>query len=167
MTRKPPATMRPVAIATAAARRNRCVEIARQVAAHFDVPVDDIFSETRDRSIAFARMVAMYLANREGLSSAQIAIAFQRDRTMVSYAFDRVTAAMERDAVLRRAVTTLRATALGNPIEGVVRHVVTEAAVAVVVEIETLAAQAFELDACGAAIAVRQALSDFIARRTA
>ena len=52
-----------------------------------DVPLSRVEEDGRDSSVAFARQVAMYLANTAlGMSLARIAAAFGRDRSTVAYA---------------------------------------------------------------------------------
>lgn len=93
--------------------RTAAVALSRDLAAReFDVPVPLLETETRGRAdAAFARQVAMYLAHTVfGLSQAQVADRFGRDRTTVRHACALVEDRRDDPrtlARLRRLETTL------------------------------------------------------------
>lgn len=107
------APLRPDAATLLERYRMAAVALSRDLAAReFDVPVPLLETETRGRAdAAFARQVAMYLAHTVfGLSQAQVADRFGRDRTTVRHACALVEDRRDDPrtlARLRRLETTL------------------------------------------------------------
>jgi chromosomal replication initiator protein len=84
-------------------------QIIDEVAIHFGVEVPALQGRSRSRAIARPRQIAMYLIREEtGESLPRIGSLFGRDHTTVLYGCDRIADLMEKDADIRREVTTLR-----------------------------------------------------------
>ncbi|MBM3890615.1 MAG: chromosomal replication initiator protein DnaA [Verrucomicrobia bacterium] len=96
---------------TEEARRALTVDaIQKRVAQHFDIRLADMTSKRRPASIAFPRMVAMYLSRQlTNHSLSQIGEAFGgRDHGTVINACKQISKAMQSDAGLRQAVGFLQ-----------------------------------------------------------
>lgn len=91
-------------------RRPRVIEIQRAAARHFSVELNDILSDRRDRKIALARHVAMYLARDLTLKSFQdIGSRFgARDHSTVVHGVKRIEAKLLFDAELTADVGRIR-----------------------------------------------------------
>ena len=78
-------------------------------AEHFGVAQADILSNRRARQMVRARLMAMYLAHAvAGYAVAQIASAFERDYTSVSYAIRKLEHAIDADPAAAGAVSVMR-----------------------------------------------------------
>jgi chromosomal replication initiation ATPase DnaA len=84
--------------------------IKEVVAEYFDVPLEELSSERRERRIAGPRQVAMYLARElSGSSLPTIGRAFgARHHTTALRAIAKISKQLTRDAGLRQAVEALR-----------------------------------------------------------
>lgn len=84
--------------------------IQKRVAEHFDIRLADMTSKRRPNSIAFPRMVAMYLSRQlTNHSLAQIGEAFGgRDHGTVINACKQISKAIQTDAALRQTVGFLQ-----------------------------------------------------------
>jgi hypothetical protein len=91
-------------------RRPRVIEIQRAAARHFSVELNDVLSDRRDRRIALARHVAMYLARELTLKSFQeIGSRFgARDHSTVVHGVKRIEAMLPFDAELTADVGRIR-----------------------------------------------------------
>ena len=98
-------------VLTEEARHALTVEgIQKRVAAHFDIRLADMTSKRRPNSIAFPRMVAMYLSRQlTNHSLAQIGEAFGgRDHGTVINACKQISKVIQSDAALRQTVGFLQ-----------------------------------------------------------
>ena len=98
-------------VLTEEARHALTVEgIQKRVAEHFDIRLADMTSKRRPNSIAFPRMVAMYLSRQlTNHSLAQIGEAFGgRDHGTVINACKQISKAIQSDAALRQTVGFLQ-----------------------------------------------------------
>jgi chromosomal replication initiator protein len=96
---------------TEEARRALTIDaIQKRVAQHFDIRLADMTSKRRPASIAFPRMVAMYLSRQlTHHSLSQIGEAFGgRDHGTVINACKQISKAMQSDTALRQAVGFLQ-----------------------------------------------------------
>lgn len=85
-------------------------DIQKQVAAHFNIRVADMFSARRARQIARPRQIAMFLAkNLTSLSYPEIGRQFgNRDHTTIMHAVRKIEELMEADAGLADDVSLLK-----------------------------------------------------------
>ena len=85
-------------------------DIQKQVAAHFNIRVADMFSARRARQIARPRQIAMFLAkNLTSLSYPEIGRQFgNRDHTTIMHAVRKIEELMEADAGLTDDVSLLK-----------------------------------------------------------
>ena len=92
-------------------------EVLNTVSAYYQVTLDSLLSNSRSRTIAFPRQVAMYLSRTETDSSyPQIGEKLgKRDHTTVLYGFEKISDLLETDANIRRDVLELKAS-LYDPI---------------------------------------------------
>lgn len=85
-------------------------EIARHVARHFELSVEELRSASRSRQIADARQIAIYLA-RELTDHSLHAIGTYfggRDHSTVLHSYKKITEAMEKDAQLLWMINSLK-----------------------------------------------------------
>ncbi len=84
--------------------------IVNAVAAFYNLTLAELTSSSRERRLARARQVAMFLLRQEtDASLSQIAALMQRqDHTTVIYACDKVAAMMDEDPSFRREVQAIR-----------------------------------------------------------
>lgn len=86
-------------------------EIQRVVARHFHVPVATLRSRSRQRGVARARQVAMYLARKlTGASYPALGRLFNRHHTSVLTSVRRATQALATDQAFATTVARLEAT---------------------------------------------------------
>ncbi len=85
-------------------------DIQKQVAAHFNIRVADMFSARRSRQIARPRQIAMFLAkNLTSLSYPEIGRRFgNRDHTTIMHAVRKIEELMESDSYLADDVSLLK-----------------------------------------------------------
>ncbi len=85
-------------------------EIIHEVAHHFDLDPTAITGPRRDKRVALARQIAMYLAREETAASlAQIGEALGgRDHTTILHGHGKIAAEVEADDQLRREVLAIR-----------------------------------------------------------
>ena len=86
------------------------LEVIQQiVASYFQIPVDDLHSKKRSRSIAFPRQVAMYLCRELTESSLPAIGQFfgGRDHTTVLHAYDKIQKEKETDEKLGKTIADL------------------------------------------------------------
>lgn len=82
-----------------------CIAVAAE---HFNVTRRDIVSHRRDRTTAFARHVAIWLAKRTtSLTLPQIGAVFDRDHTTIQHAVRQVDDRRAEDPELRQALAAL------------------------------------------------------------
>ena len=84
--------------------------IMKAVAAYFNVTEADLLSQRRNREIATARQVAMYLTREQTrLSTTRIGDLYGgRDHTTVMHACDKIAELAETDDAIRAAIQTLK-----------------------------------------------------------
>ena len=90
--------------------REVTLEIIQEiVASYFQIPVDDLHSKKRSRSIAFPRQIAMYLCRELTESSLPSIGQFfgGRDHTTVLHAYDKIKTEKETDDKLAKILTEL------------------------------------------------------------
>ncbi|MCI0575884.1 MAG: chromosomal replication initiator protein DnaA [Chloroflexi bacterium] len=82
------------------------------VASYYHVTVDGLRSNSRSRTVAFPRQMAMYLARTEtGLSFPQIGERLgNRDHTTVLYGYEKISDLVETDTNIRRDILEIKAT---------------------------------------------------------
>jgi len=92
-------------------------EVLHTVSVYYRVTLDSLLSNSRTRTIAFPRQMAMYLSRTETDSSyPQIGAKLgKRDHTTVLYGFEKISDLLETDANIRREILELKA-ALYEPI---------------------------------------------------
>jgi chromosomal replication initiator protein len=105
------------AIASSASTAPRLASIVRQTARWFQLTADDLRGPSRQRSVATARAVAMYLARElTGKSFQQIGAYFSdRDHTTVMHSCRRATELIDTQAEVRLAASQLRGDLAANP----------------------------------------------------
>ncbi len=94
----------------AGGEREVTLEIIQEiVASYFQIPVDDLHSKKRSRSIAFPRQIAMYLCRELTESSLPSIGQFfgGRDHTTVLHAYDKIKTEKETDDKLAKILTEL------------------------------------------------------------
>ena len=84
--------------------------IMKAVAAYFNVTEADLLSQRRNREIATARQVAMYLTREQTrLSTTRIGDLYGgRDHTTVMHACDKIAELAETDDAIRSAIQALK-----------------------------------------------------------
>jgi chromosomal replication initiator protein len=97
-------------------RQLEAEQIMAAVAEHFAVPMADLLGPRRNRDIALARQVAMYLVRElTSLSLPQIGRAVgDRDHTTVLYGVEKIAALFEKDDALRREILEIKTGLYGN-----------------------------------------------------
>lgn len=91
-----------------AARVMTCDDVMRAVAEYYDVSVEDLKSNKRQRSISVPRQVSMYLCREvAGASLITIGKAFNRDHSTVMHGCDKVEEEMKVSPQLRNLITNI------------------------------------------------------------
>ena len=85
--------------------------VIQGVAEYYQVTVDGLRSNSRSRTVAFPRQIAMYLARTEtGLSYPQIGVKLgNRDHTTVLYGYEKISELVESDTNIRRDILEIKA----------------------------------------------------------
>jgi chromosomal replication initiator protein len=86
--------------------------VLRAVAEHFNITIDDLKSQRRNRSLVLPRHIAMYLAREltsESLSD--IGRVFGKDHTLVLYAHGKIREEIRSNPAIARLASELRARA--------------------------------------------------------
>ncbi|MFZ0546441.1 MAG: chromosomal replication initiator protein DnaA [Candidatus Promineifilaceae bacterium] len=85
--------------------------VINTVASYYQVTVEGLRSNSRSRTVAFPRQMAMYLARTEtGLSYPQIGVKLgNRDHTTILYGFEKISGLVESDTNVRRDVLEIKA----------------------------------------------------------
>lgn len=85
--------------------------VINTVASYYQVTVEGLRSNSRSRTVAFPRQMAMYLARTEtGLSYPQIGVKLgNRDHTTVLYGYEKISGLVESDTNVRRDVLEIKA----------------------------------------------------------
>jgi chromosomal replication initiator protein len=98
-------------IAASESRRTLTAELViNTVAEYFGVSPEDLKGKTREKKIAFARQVAMYLL-REEIHSSWTAIGRElggRDHSTILHGYDKITEEIETSSALRRDVLEIK-----------------------------------------------------------
>jgi chromosomal replication initiator protein len=91
-------------------------EILARVAAYYGVSMEELLGPRRNRAVAMARQVAMYLVrDLTSLSLPQIGrVLGDRDHTTVMYGVEKIAALFEKDDALRRQVLEIKTELYGN-----------------------------------------------------
>ena len=91
-------------------------EIVARVASYFAVSMEEIVGPKRNRAVALARQVAMYLVRElTPMSLPQIGRELgDRDHTTVLYGIEKIAALFEKDDALRRQVLEIKTELYGN-----------------------------------------------------
>lgn len=107
--------LEPITGEQAAMRPVSCDEVLMSVARHFAIGLEALRGKTRERQVAWARQVAMYLLREVTPASLlQIGAALGgRDHTTVMHGCARVSAAVRQDAQARAEVDAIRASLRG------------------------------------------------------
>jgi chromosomal replication initiator protein len=86
--------------------------VINTVASYYQVTVEGLRSNSRSRTVAFPRQMAMYLARTEtGMSYPQIGIKLgNRDHTTILYGYEKISGLVESDTNVRRDVLEIKAT---------------------------------------------------------
>jgi chromosomal replication initiator protein len=86
-------------------------QVIKTVASYYQVTVDGLRSNSRSRTVAFPRQMAMYLARTEtGLSYPQIGVKLgNRDHTTILYGYEKISGLVESDTNIRRDVLEIKA----------------------------------------------------------
>jgi chromosomal replication initiator protein len=86
-------------------------QIIERVCNHYRVSQDAIYSNSRSRTVAYPRQVAMYLARTEtDASFPQIGMHLgNRDHTTILHGYDKINTLLETDAGLRRDILEIKA----------------------------------------------------------
>jgi chromosomal replication initiator protein len=81
------------------------------VASYYQVTVEGLRSNSRSRTVAFPRQMAMYLARTEtGMSYPQIGVKLgNRDHTTILYGYEKISGLVESDTNVRRDVLEIKA----------------------------------------------------------
>jgi chromosomal replication initiator protein len=85
--------------------------VIKIVANYYQVTVDGLQSNSRSRTVAFPRQIAMYLARTEtGMSYPQIGVNLgNRDHTTILYGYEKISGLVESDTNIRRDVLEIKA----------------------------------------------------------
>lgn len=85
--------------------------VINTVASYYQVTVEGLRSNSRSRTVAFPRQMAMYLARTEtGMSYPQIGVKLgNRDHTTILYGFEKISGLVESDNNVRRDVLEIKA----------------------------------------------------------
>lgn len=91
-------------------------EILARVATYYGVSMEELLGPRRNRAVAMARQVAMYLVrDLTSLSLPQIGRALgDRDHTTVMYGVEKIAALFEKDDALRHQVLEIKTELYGN-----------------------------------------------------
>jgi chromosomal replication initiator protein len=86
--------------------------VINTVASYYQVTVEGLRSNSRSRTVAFPRQMAMYLARTEtGMSYPQIGVKLgNRDHTTILYGYEKISGLVESDTNVRRDVLEIKAT---------------------------------------------------------
>ena len=86
-------------------------EVIDKVSIYYQVTIDSLLSNSRSRTIAFPRQMAMYLARTEtGSSYPQIGNALgNRDHTTILYGYEKISELLETDDGVRRDLLEIKA----------------------------------------------------------
>lgn len=85
-------------------------QIINTVSLYFDLPIEDLLGESREKRLAFPRQIIMYLL-REELKSSYPAIGAElggRDHTTAMHAYSKITREVQEDAKLKQDIEMLR-----------------------------------------------------------
>ncbi len=85
-------------------------QVVQAVCNYYKVTLDDLASDSRKRTVAFPRQVAMYLARTETEASLPLIGSYlgNRDHTTVLYGYEKVAAVLESDGNVRREVMEIK-----------------------------------------------------------
>lgn len=90
--------------------------VINTVASYYQVTVEGLRSNSRSRTVAFPRQMAMYLARTEtGMSYPQIGVKLgNRDHTTILYGYEKISGLVESDTNVRRDVLEIKASLYEN-----------------------------------------------------
>lgn len=85
-------------------------QVVQAVCSYYKVTLDDLASDSRKRSVAFPRQMAMYLARTETDASLPLIGSYlgNRDHTTVLYGYEKMAAMLESDANARRDMMEIK-----------------------------------------------------------
>jgi chromosomal replication initiator protein len=91
------------------AKRPSIERIVKTVAGYFSFRVPDLKGESRNKTVAMARAVAVYLARREsGQTLKQIATFFgKRDQSTIRHLIEKIENAQKNDATIKSQITII------------------------------------------------------------
>lgn len=90
-------------------------QVVEAVCSYYKVAPDELFSNSRKRTIAFPRQMAMYLARTEtDASLPQIGAKLgNRDHSTILYGFEKIASLLETDTIARRDMLDIKASMYG------------------------------------------------------
>ena len=82
--------------------------IKKAVAAHFNIKISDINSDSKKRVFSYPRQIAMYLSRElTDESLPQLGSSFERDHSTIMHAHDKIEADCKNNAQIRETITKL------------------------------------------------------------